>query len=131
MTILLAGATGLVGSRVLALRRDIVPVGRRATGVAGEIVADFAALPPLPSALVAVSALGTTIRAAGSQAAFRAVDPTTGAVSLRAVNHQAFNRASGSNIPASARRPPLRGVSQQARWASALSTVLTAAESRA
>lgn len=74
MTILLAGATGLVGSRVLALRRDIVPVGRRATGVTGEIVADFAALPPLPPALVAASALGTTIRVAGSQAAFRAVD---------------------------------------------------------
>lgn len=74
MTILLAGATGLVGSRVLALRYDIVPVGRRATGVAGEIVADFAALPALPPALVAVSALGTTIRVAGSQAAFRAVD---------------------------------------------------------
>ena len=74
MTILLAGATGLVGSRVLALRHDIVPVGRRATGVPGEVVADFVALPALPPALVAVSALGTTIRAVGSQAAFRAVD---------------------------------------------------------
>jgi uncharacterized protein YbjT (DUF2867 family) len=51
-----------------------MPVGRRATGVAGEIVADFAALPLLPPARVAVSALGTTIRAAGSQTAFRAVD---------------------------------------------------------
>jgi uncharacterized protein YbjT (DUF2867 family) len=74
MTVLLAGATGLVGSRVRALREDIVPVGRRATGVAGEVVADFAALPALPPARVAVSALGTTISAAGSQAAFRAVD---------------------------------------------------------
>jgi len=74
MTILLAGATGLVGSRVLGLRGDLVPVGRRVTGVAGEVVADFAALPPLPPAQVAVSALGTTIRAAGSQAAFWAVD---------------------------------------------------------
>jgi uncharacterized protein YbjT (DUF2867 family) len=71
---LLAGATGLVGSRVLALLPDAVPVGRRATGRAGEIVADFAALPPLPPAEVAICALGTTIRAAGSQAAFRAVD---------------------------------------------------------
>jgi uncharacterized protein YbjT (DUF2867 family) len=51
-----------------------VPVGRRATGLAGEIVADFAALPPLPAAEAAICALGTTIRAAGSQAAFRAVD---------------------------------------------------------
>jgi uncharacterized protein YbjT (DUF2867 family) len=74
MTILLAGATGLVGSRVLALLPNAIPVGRRATGRAGEIVADFASLPALPPATVAISALGTTIRAAGSQAAFRAVD---------------------------------------------------------
>jgi uncharacterized protein YbjT (DUF2867 family) len=73
-TVLLAGATGLVGSRVLALLPDAIPVGRRATGRAGEVVADFAALPPLPAAEVAICALGTTIRAAGSQAAFRAVD---------------------------------------------------------
>jgi uncharacterized protein YbjT (DUF2867 family) len=71
---LLAGATGLVGSRVLALLPDAVPVGRRATERPCEIVADFAALPPLPPADVAICALGTTIRAAGSQAAFRAVD---------------------------------------------------------
>jgi uncharacterized protein YbjT (DUF2867 family) len=74
MAILLAGATGLVGSRVLALLPDAVPVGRRATGRAGEIVADLAALPALPPADVAICALGTTIRAAGSQTAFRAVD---------------------------------------------------------
>lgn len=74
MTVLLAGATGLVGSRVLALLPDAIPVGRRAMGRAGEIVADFAALPPLPAAEVAICALGTTIRVAGSQAAFRAVD---------------------------------------------------------
>jgi uncharacterized protein YbjT (DUF2867 family) len=37
-------------------------------------VVDFAALPPLPRAQEAYCALGTTIRAAGSQAAFRAVD---------------------------------------------------------
>lgn len=74
MTTLLTGATGLVGSRILPMLPDPVPVGRRATGRAGEIVADFAALPPLPPAKAAISALGTTIRAAGSQAAFRAVD---------------------------------------------------------
>lgn len=74
MTILVAGATGLVGSRVLALLPEAIPIGRRATGRAREVVADFAALPALPSASIAISALGTTIRAAGSQAAFRAVD---------------------------------------------------------
>ncbi|WP_426165361.1 hypothetical protein [Sandarakinorhabdus sp. DWP1-3-1] len=74
MTVLLAGATGLVGSRVLALLPGAIPVGRRPTGRAGEIVAAFDVLPPLPPADVAICALGTTIRAAGSQAAFRAVD---------------------------------------------------------
>ncbi|KAB7644366.1 oxidoreductase [Polymorphobacter fuscus] len=74
MTALIAGATGLVGSRVRALVPGAIPVGRRATGVAGEVVADFAALPPLPAAEVAICALGTTIRAAGSETAFRAVD---------------------------------------------------------
>jgi len=74
MTILLAGATGLVGSRVLALVPAAIPVGRRATGRYSEVVADFSALPPLPPAVVAICALGTTIRAAGSRVAFRAVD---------------------------------------------------------
>ncbi len=82
MTILLAGATGLVGSRVLVLLlaagKPVVTIGRRATGNSGaglvEIVADFARLPELPAAEVAICALGTTIAAAGSQAAFRAVD---------------------------------------------------------
>jgi uncharacterized protein YbjT (DUF2867 family) len=37
-------------------------------------VVDFSALPPLPPATVAFCALGTTIKVAGSQAAFRAVD---------------------------------------------------------
>ena len=74
MTILLAGATGLIGSRVLARLPDAVPVGRRPTGRSGEIVADLVALPPLPAAQVAICALGTTMRVAGSEAAFRAVD---------------------------------------------------------
>ncbi|MGL4541002.1 MAG: NAD(P)H-binding protein [Polymorphobacter sp.] len=82
MTVLLAGATGLVGSRVLDLLLGsgikVAAVTRRSTrknapGLT-EVVADFAALPPLPPAKVAICALGTTIRVAGSQAAFRAVD---------------------------------------------------------
>jgi len=82
MTVLLAGATGLVGSRVLdllfAAGTAVVAVTRRATGKSAatltEVIVDFAALPPLPTAQVAICALGTTIRIAGSQAAFRAVD---------------------------------------------------------
>jgi len=76
-TALLAGATGLIGREIArqwpgpgTLHRVV----RRATGAAHEIVVDFAALPALPPADTAFCALGTTIAAAGSQAAFRAVD---------------------------------------------------------
>lgn len=81
--VLLAGGTGLVGARILerllAGRWTVIAVGRRATGRASEdIVADLAAdsgaLPRLPGADAAICCLGTTIAAAGSRAAFRAVD---------------------------------------------------------
>jgi uncharacterized protein YbjT (DUF2867 family) len=85
-TVLLAGATGLVGGLCLArlvaapsLER-IVPVGRRAPAAADArvtpLVTDFAALASAPSipARTALCALGTTIKRAGSEAAFRAVD---------------------------------------------------------
>jgi uncharacterized protein YbjT (DUF2867 family) len=77
---LLAGASGLVGHEIarqwpgpgtlhLLLRRAApAAAGRRVQ------VVDYAALPMLPSADVAFCALGTTIKVAGSQAAFRAVD---------------------------------------------------------
>ena len=80
---LLAGATGLVGGELLALlRTDAAPlhafvrrpsVLTRDTRVREHVV-DFAALPALPAARDAYCALGTTMRTAGSQAAFRAVD---------------------------------------------------------
>lgn len=73
MTILVAGATGLVGSRVIALLPDAIPISRRPIDCPG-VVADFGDLPPLPSAHAAVCALGTTRAKAGSEAAFRAVD---------------------------------------------------------
>jgi uncharacterized protein YbjT (DUF2867 family) len=85
----LIGATGLVGSHLLrqALAdgrfANIVVLGRRPTGVAHdklrEHLVDFAA-PERWSELVAgevlFSALGTTLRTAGSQAAQRTVDHT-------------------------------------------------------
>ena len=79
MKILLAGATGLVGNQVLSLGLDqgheVTTVGRRPTGRASsEIVSSFTELPHLPPANVAICALGTTIRQAGSKDAFRAVD---------------------------------------------------------
>lgn len=83
-TVVLAGATGLVGREILRglLADDSIKtvhaLGRRAPDrehpkLASHVV-DFAALPPLPPVDEAYLALGTTIKVAGSQAAFRAVD---------------------------------------------------------
>jgi uncharacterized protein YbjT (DUF2867 family) len=79
MNILLAGGTGLVGRAFITLANEhaisLTTVGRRVTGSASnELVVDFAALPALPAAEVAVCTLGTTIADAGSKAAFRAID---------------------------------------------------------
>ena len=84
MTALLAGGTGLIGREVarhwtgpgplhLLLRKRRVSAGLAAP-LLREHVVDFAALPPLPSAQMAFCCLGTTIKVAGSKAAFRAVD---------------------------------------------------------
>ena len=80
-TTLLAGATGLVGRAFAAqwpgpgklhllVRRALPAGGPRLTAH----IVDFTALPALPAAQAACCCLGTTIKAAGSQAAFRAVD---------------------------------------------------------
>ena len=84
MTALLAGASGLIGREVARhwtgpgpLHRLVRKAGlssRFAAPLLREHVVDFAALPPLPTAEMAFCCLGTTIKVAGSQAAFRAVD---------------------------------------------------------
>ena len=82
-TVALAGATGLVGREILRglvadpavgaihvlARRKIEPAAK----VAPHVV-DFRSLPALPRIDEVYLALGTTIKAAGSEAAFRAVD---------------------------------------------------------
>ena len=83
-TVALAGATGLVGRAILeGLLNDrsvtaVHALGRRKLDLANpkctSHVVDFAALPPLPPLDEVYLALGTTIKVAGSQAAFRAVD---------------------------------------------------------
>lgn len=90
-SVLVAGATGLIGQQLLlALGRGagvrpstVHALARRPRPLAGAghsagsvdwLQVDFAHLPPLPHAAWAICALGTTIAAAGSQAAFRAVD---------------------------------------------------------
>ncbi|MET0981790.1 MAG: nucleoside-diphosphate sugar epimerase [Telluria sp.] len=82
--VLLAGATGLVGGEILRglLADDTVAVvhvlARRPLATSHPKlqaqVVDFTALPSLPPLDEAYLALGTTIKVAGSQAAFRAVD---------------------------------------------------------
>ena len=81
---MVAGATGLVGQEILAaLLADktysaVHCVGRRALAQQHPKltchVVDFAALPPLPKVDDCFIALGTTIKVAGSQEAFRAID---------------------------------------------------------
>jgi len=83
-TVIIAGATGLVGREILAgllADRTVMTVhslGRRPPAIAHPKLTahavDFAALPKLPPADEVYLALGTTIKVAGSQAAFRAVD---------------------------------------------------------
>jgi uncharacterized protein YbjT (DUF2867 family) len=80
----LAGGTGLVGRAILnmlladASVTAVHALGRRAPGVAHfkliPHITDFAALPTLPPLDEVYLALGTTIKTAGSQTAFRAVD---------------------------------------------------------
>ena len=83
-TVIIAGATGLVGRELLrGLLADptvdhVHVLGRRAPPELSPRltahVVDFAALPSLPPADELYLALGTTIKVAGSQAAFRAID---------------------------------------------------------
>lgn len=83
-TVVVAGASGLVGREILQglLADDSVAaihtLGRRRQGLqhpkVTEHQVDFGALPELPPLDEAYLALGTTIKVAGSQEAFRAVD---------------------------------------------------------
>lgn len=90
LRVLLAGATGLVGTQMLAcLAADarvaqVVALQRRdarggdGSGAVRRVAVDFECLDAAPDTLfeadAALCALGTTIRLAGSQAAFRRVD---------------------------------------------------------
>lgn len=84
-SLLVAGASGLIGrelvSQALAMpgMRQVHALVRRALPAPADArlvvhAVDFTRLPALPRCDAALCALGTTIKAAGSQAAFRAVD---------------------------------------------------------
>jgi len=116
MTALLAGASGLVGREIAArwagpgvlhllVRRAFTPSGT-AAGLQRVHVVDFAALPALPRAEEAYCCLGTTIKAAGSQAAFRAVDLDAVVAFARAAQRAGVQRfAVVSALGASPRSP--------------------------
>ena len=86
MIILLAGSTGLIGHELLKQLRAAtdtqaihalvrrLPKNPPPDARLHWLQVNFAALPALPVADTALCALGTTIKVAGSQAAFRAVD---------------------------------------------------------
>lgn len=81
---IIAGATGLVGRHLIEQLLEsprysqVHAIGRRAPSIVHEklhvIASDLQSIPTLPSVDDAFCCLGTTIRKAGSQAAFRAVD---------------------------------------------------------
>jgi uncharacterized protein YbjT (DUF2867 family) len=83
-TVLLAGATGLVGREILAALlldatvAQIHCIGRRAPPIQHPKLTvhlvDFQNLPSLPVVQDVYIALGTTIKTAGSRAAFQAID---------------------------------------------------------
>lgn len=102
-TVLIAGATGLVGRELLAgLLADasvaqVLSLGRRRANVEHskltQQVVDFAALPALPAVDEVYLALGTTIKVAGSQQAFRAVDFDANLAVARAARAAGASRA--------------------------------------
>ena len=123
MRLLLAGGTGLIGGKVLRLGlndgHEITTVGRRPTGMASsEIVSGFDDLPRLPPADIAICALGTTIRQAGSQAAFRAIDEEAvvsfaAAAKTANVDHFLVVTAVGANPDASVFYSRVKGAAEQ------------------
>src|SRR5258706_12147781 len=128
-TVALAGATGLVGREILrGLVADpgvsaIHVLARRAVAggdakVTVHIV-DFAALPALPRIDEVYLALGTTIKVAGSQAAFRAVDFDANLAVARAALAAGAKRAGLVSAMGASARPgifynPIKGELQDA-----------------
>ena len=120
---LLAGGTGLIGGEVLSLGlsggHEITTVGRRPTGMASsEIVSGFDDLPRLPPADIAICTLGTTIKQAGSKAAFRAIDEKAvvsfaAAAKTADVDHFLVVTAVGANPDASVFYSRVKGAAEQ------------------
>ena len=123
MRLLVAGGTGLIGGALLrhglSEGHEITTVGRRPTGIASsEIVSSFDDLPRLPPADAAICTLGTTIRQAGSQEAFRAIDEHAvvsfaTAAKAAGVQHFLVVTAVGANPEASVFYSRVKGEAEQ------------------
>lgn len=139
--VLVAGATGLIGRCLLAQLLAQVPplqvhalVRRPPTPTDARVqwqTVDFAQLPALPPALQAFCGLGTTLRQAGSQAAFRAVDFDTVLAFAQAarsagVRHFAVVSALGASPRAASFYNRVKGEMEQAVGALGFDSVLIA-----
>jgi uncharacterized protein YbjT (DUF2867 family) len=140
-SVLLAGATGLIGRELTQLLLAQVPAPtlhalvRRVPAAADTRVhwlpVDFARLPALPAAQEAWCCLGTTLKQAGSQAAFRAVDfdaVLAFATAARAAGVQRFAVVSslGANSHAAAFYSRVKGEMEAAVGALGFASVVIA-----
>lgn len=138
---MVAGASGLVGREILQglLADDSVAavhaLGRRPLGIAHPKLTShavvFAALPPLPPLDEAYLALGTTIKVAGSQPAFRAVDFDANLAVARAAQAAGARRiglvsAMGANARSSIFYNRVKGELEDALAALQLATLVIA-----
>ncbi|WP_300975459.1 NAD-dependent epimerase/dehydratase family protein [Sphingomonas sp. LHG3406-1] len=117
MRVAMIGATGLIGRQLWPLlerRHDLLVLGRRPSGAVQEklgAMADWPGLLAGHAVDVAISTLGTTRKAAGSWAAFEAVDRHAvlafAAAARKAGGHQ-FLIVSSSGADAGSRNAYLR-----------------------
>jgi uncharacterized protein YbjT (DUF2867 family) len=115
--VLLAGASGLVGREILqGLLADVSvaavhSLGRRELPIQHPKLTqhhvDFKALPPLPRVGEAFIALGTTIKVAGSQEAFRAIDFEAVIAAARAAKNSGTTRLGVVSAMGASRNSPI------------------------
>lgn len=137
----IAGATGLVGQYLLQqLLADetvsqVYALGRRAPSLTHPkltaLIVDFTRLPTLPALDEIYLALGTTIRQAGSQSAFRAVDfeanlATAQAAMAAGAQRIALVSAAGAHARSRAFYNRIKGELEEALEALAPGTLLIA-----
>jgi len=139
--VLLAGASGLVGSHILQLLLNdpevscVHALSRRPLRVSHPKLqvhlVDFISLPKLPHAHEAYLALGTTIKVAGSKEAFRAVDfeanlAVAQAAMLAGVSRIGLVSAGAANAKSSMFYTRVKGELEEALTALPLTTLVIA-----